>query len=199
MTLDQFAAGPLITHVPGSGIDFALVGSVYVIAPDQIGTGLPRSVFPGFRRAAPERLVPIALDGVDHDRVAVGDLLVTLSASSSVRLGRPMQVIHRDADGTTVALDDSALPRTTKVGQSFVSAIHYGEAASAWHVLSAFGIGRCPRCQSPGQHLLYGLPVGGPSADVVLGGCFVPHLNTDVVCPRCHAQWPLPALPDQFD
>lgn len=199
MIFEQFAAGPLVEHIPGGGIDFALVGSVYVVTPDQIGSGLPRTALPGIRRAEPERLVPITLDGVANDLVAVGDLLVTLSGSSDVRLGRPMQVVHRDADGVTVMLDDRDLPRAVNVGESFSSAIRQGEPGAAWHVLAAFGIARCPRCQSPGQQLIYGLTTAEPSPGYVLAGCLVPWLNADLVCPRCHAQWPRPALPEVFD
>lgn len=197
---EPFATGPLVGHIPGSGINFTFVGAVHVITSDQIGPGLSRSVLPGIRRAAPERLVPILLDGLANDRVTVGDLLVTLSASAqSVRLGRPMQVLHRDADGMTVALDDSDLPRSMNVGEASSSGIGNGEMVAAWQVLAAFGISRCPRCQSPGQQLIYGLPAGGPSPGYVLAGCLIPSLNTDLVCPRCHAEWALPALPDTYD
>jgi hypothetical protein len=83
-----------------------------------------------------------------------------------------------------------------KIGPKFSSAIGYGEAATAWHVLAAFDIARCPRCHSPGQRLVYGLFGGEPSAAYIAAGCDVPWLAADFRCPRCVAEWPLPALDD---
>ena len=186
---------PSVGHIPGAGIDFATVGFVRVIDADQIGPSLPRSAMPGIRLAAPERLHAVTIA-----EVAVGDLVVTMTESArGVRLGRPMQVRHAGTDGTAVVLNDRSLPRSTRVDLSLSSPIAFGEIATAWHVLAAFGIGRCPRCHSPGQHLIYGLFVGEPSAAYVTAGCCVPWLAANFHCPRCHAEWPSAAMHDMFD
>jgi hypothetical protein len=164
------AAGPLADHIPGAGINFADVGSVHLVRTDHVGTGL----------------VPVSVHGVE-----VGDLLVTLASSPRrVRLGRPMQVLHRGIDGAIAALDDRSLPRSVLVTGSLGSAIEFGEPATAWQVLAAFGIGRCPRCQTPGLRLAYGLLAGPPSAGYTAAGCSIPFLPADLRCPRCHAVVP---------
>lgn len=180
-------AGPAVGHIPGAGIDFATVGFVRPVEAGQIGPSLPRTALPGIHLAAPERLLPVAIDGV-----TVGDLLVTMTYSPrSPRLGRPMQVRHVDPDGRAVVLDDRSLPRSTRPDPALSSAIGFGEPATAWHVLTAFGVARCPRCQSPGQHLIYGMFAGEPSAGYVTAGCTVPWLAANFRCPRCQAEWPL--------
>jgi hypothetical protein len=185
-----------VGHIPGAGINFASVGAVRVIEPDQVGPPVPRTAVPGVRLAAPEGLHRVAAR-----EVAVGDLLVTMTVSArGTRLGRPMQVVHRDDDEMVVVRDDRSLPRSMKVSPSFGSAIGYGEPATAWHVLAAFGIGRCPRCHSAGQQLVYGMLAGEPSAGFVAAGCTVPLLAADFMCPQCHTEWPLPARrADQYD
>lgn len=189
------AAGPLAEHIPGAGIDFAYVGSVHLVRADQVGTVLVRGTLPGIRLAAPERLVPVSVHAVE-----VGDLLVTVAISQRrARLGRPMQVLHRFIGGTIAALDDRSLPRSVVVAGSLGSAIEFGEPATAWQVLAAFGIGRCPRCQTPGLRLAYGLLAGPPSAGYTAAGCSVPFLPADLRCPRCHAEWCLPTLRNIFN
>lgn len=186
---------PPVGHIPGAGIDFASIGFVRVIEPDRIGPSLPRTALPGVRLAAPERLRVVAVINV-----SVGDLLVTLTESSrGARVGRPMQVRHVRADGTVVVLDDRSLPRSTRVAPSLSSPMGFGETATAWHVLAAFGIGRCPRCQSAGQHLIYGLFVGEASAGYVTAGCMVPWLAANFRCPRCDAEWPSAAMDSRFE
>jgi hypothetical protein len=185
---------PPVGHIPGAGIDFTSVGSVHVIEPGLVGPALPRPALPGIRLAAPERLRSVAVRDA-----AVGDLLVTLSMSAhGADLGRPMQVVHR-GDDDVVVLDDRSVERSISVGQSFISAIEFHEPATAWHVLAAFDISRCPRCHSPGQRLVYGMFAGEPSAAYVLAGCEIPSLPAGFQCPRCDAEWPRPDLGDRFN
>jgi hypothetical protein len=181
-------------HIPGAGIDFASVGFVRLVEADQVGPSLSRAALPGIRLAAPERLLP-----VDSINVSVGDLLATMTVSSrGARLGRPMQVRHVDPDGRAVVLDDRSLPRSTSVDPSLSSAIGFGETATAWHVLAAFGISRCPRCQSAGEQLVYGMLAGAPPAGFVAAGCTVPWMAADFQCARCHAEWPSVASDNRF-
>lgn len=189
------AEGALAVHNPGAGIDFTTVGLVHVARSDQLGPALPKGAMPGIRLAAPERL-----RSVTAADVAVGDLLVTVSERRrTARLGRPMQVIYVDDAGEAVVLDDRTLPRSALVHSAFVPLIESRERTVAWHVLAAFGIGRCPRCQAPGLRLEYGLLPGPPTPGYEAGGCSVPLLAADLVCPRCGAEWNLPSWPVRID
>ena len=158
-------------HIPGSGIDFALLGRLWLVAPGAVTPGAPVAAKRTIRRNDRERLV-----STSNERYAVGDLLVTSAKEGPARrIGRPIQ-IHFVDEAVAVGLDDPTLGRPRPPG-ALDAALRASPSSPpiVWHLLDLWGISRCPRCRAPGC----------PPDD----GCVLWLDGGDVACSRCDARW----------
>lgn len=55
--------------------------------------------------------------------------------------------------------------------------------------LKTFVKGKCPRCGGKAKSFLYGLVVGDPGEDTVLGGCCISGIEPDFVCVACDLEF----------
>jgi hypothetical protein len=183
---DRREDDPSDGHIPGSGIDFSVIGGLRTVPPDAVrGTGIPSPVRRTHAVSPPERLLRI--DG----RFQIGQIVVAVDAERGV--GRPMQVRHAARTWAAV-LDDPSLGQLpdARAEEAALLLEHAWQPATVWRLLELWQVHRCPRCQGPGLTIARGLPDGPPGPGVALGGCAILPFDADVACSKCGARWILP-------
>jgi hypothetical protein len=161
-------------HIPGSGIDFASIGRLWLVGPGDIAPGAPVAAKRTIRRNDRERLVNLPNMGY-----AVGDLIVAASGQGPAqRIGRPVQ-IHFVDEVVAVGLDDPTLGRPRSPGAlDGVLRSSPTNPPVVWHLLDLWGVYRCLKCGAPGR----------PPND----GCALWPEGGDVACSRCDNRWDSP-------